>query len=429
MMRNLPIELGHVNTILLVLQVLLLALSALSGLYAVLIFVRAPGRRPRSLPAEQPEKKILVLVPARNEERSIGRLIASVQQADYPAALLGLVILADNCTDKTAAIARSLGAQVLERTDLTAQTKAEALKWALFGQNLLGGDYDAVTILDADSIVEPSFFRYIERDLRQGYPIVQGRRIGSNAGASAVAAAINVQYSFENRCWFLPHANRNRCVNMIGTGVAISCAHLRQVGWNICTLVEDSEFGIQSILAGAQIRYCDEARFLLEMPVTVKALWRQVRRWFSGLIDCARLYLPAVLKKVIHDKGGPAAGQLVCLLLPIGCVTGLVQFFLGPLIAFSLFGRQNSLQAILAATVLNELGGMAASAFVLFLDGRLPFQGGGRWKDVLLGIIFFPFSYLFYSFVFLYSFIWPKKTWDLMRSELKARQVRKGATD
>jgi cellulose synthase/poly-beta-1,6-N-acetylglucosamine synthase-like glycosyltransferase len=429
-MQAIPIHIGRFDLILLILQGLIYAMTAFTGLYSVLVFLRSPLRKPKPLTEERPVKKILALVPARNEQQGLPKLLQSLAGVDYPKALLHVIVLADNCQDKTADIARAAGVKVLERHDLSRQTKADALRWAFLDQDLLNQGYDAITILDADSTVDPAFFRHTERKLREGAQVVQGQRMASNTAATAITSMVSIQYSFESRFWLLPHANTDRSVNMFGTGVTITCQHLQAIGWNISTLVEDSEFGIQTMLAGVQVHYCDEAQTSLELPRTVKALWRQMRRWFSGNLDCARLYLPAVAKKVAKDRGGHATILLVLLLLPFNCIFGLIQCVLGPLVAYSLFGSRHSLEIILLGFVFNQILGMAGAVLILLFDGRLPSQNSSEhWKYLWKGIVLFPFSYIFYSVIFLYSFIFPKKSWELSRANMKARQMHKELTD
>jgi cellulose synthase/poly-beta-1,6-N-acetylglucosamine synthase-like glycosyltransferase len=429
-MLAISIQIGHFDIVLLILQGLIYTMTAFTGLYSVLVFLRSPLRRAQPVPEETPVKRILVLVPARNEQRGLPKLLKSLAGVDYPKTLLDVVVLADNCQDKTADVARAAGVKVLERHDLSRQTKADALRWAFQDQDLLSQGYDAITILDADSTVDPSFFRHTERKLREGAQVVQGQRLASNTAATAITSMGSIQYSFENRFWLLPHANANRSVNMFGTGVTITCQHLQTLGWNISTLVEDSEFGIHTMLAGVQVHYCDEAQTRLELPHTIKALWRQMRRWFSGNIECARLYLPAVVKKVAKDRGGHATILLVLLLLPFNCIFGLIQCILGPLFAYSLLGSRRSLELILFGFLINQLVGMAGAILILLFDGRLPSQNANEhWKYLWKGILLFPFSYIFYSIIFLYSFIFPKKSWDLTRANLKARRIHKEASD
>ena len=82
---------------------------------------------------EEKNNKFMAIVPAHNEENVIGNLVESLKNQTYPSDLVDIYVIADNCTDKTAEIAKKLGAIVLERTepDKKKQTKGAALQWFL----------------------------------------------------------------------------------------------------------------------------------------------------------------------------------------------------------------------------------------------------------------------------------------------------------
>ena len=95
---------------------------------------------------------------ARNEEAVIGQLLDSLQNQRYPRECFDLFVIADNCTDDTAAVARKHGAIVLERQDKGHIGKGYALRWAF--ERIIGrwGDrYDAVVLFDADNLADPDF--------------------------------------------------------------------------------------------------------------------------------------------------------------------------------------------------------------------------------------------------------------------------------
>lgn len=395
------------NIALILLQMLLPILSILTSIYFLCIFLSSPRRVVRPVPQEPPATRFLVIIAARNESPVIAKSLKSLRSIRYPRELLDVVVVADNCTDNTADIARQYGAQVLERHDLSRQSKASALGWAFKDQKLLERDYDAITLLDADNLIDPDYFLHVDRKLREGAIIVQGRRQASNAAASGIAAVLSIIYSFENRLWYLPHANRNRSTMMYGTGATIRRDHLQRIGWNIRTLVEDAEFSIQSILAGANILYCDEAVVHVMIPTTVLASWQQLRRWFSGQIHCGRIHLPAIWRKVRQDRGGTAVVLLITMIIPFNCTMGLVQLFLGPITAIQLLGGQVQIAAILLGLLVNHIVVMFGAILILLLDNRLHPR---LWK----GIALFPLLHPFYGFVYLVSYFCPEKTWKLM---------------
>ena len=403
-----PLDVSIIIIVLILLQIILPMVSILTSLYFAYMFLSKPQRNKHGIPPGDPASRILVLIPARNEENVIHRVLASLRQADYPERLLQVLVIADNCSDRTAEIAREAGFAVLERHDLSAQSKAHALHWAFYDQGLLDAGFDAITLLDADSVIRPDFFRHVDGKLRQGARVIQGSRRPLNPGASIFSAVMSITYAFENRLWYVPHANHGLSTMIVGTGVTISCAHLRLIGWDIRTLVEDAEFTIQSVLAGERVHYCDEAVILAELPVTFRMLWRQLRRWFSGHIACGRFYLPAIWRKVRSERGGQASILLVNLIIPFTCTIGLLQILLGLASTYQLVGGRTSLPAILSGLLLNQLVGMAAALIVLLLDGCFT---NHCFRTYWKGILFFPYLGVFLGVIYLVSYIHPKKVW------------------
>ena len=83
----------------------------------------------RRFPPAKRNHKYAVLVAARNEEAVLGNLIDSIRAQDYPSHLVTIFVAADNCTDRTAQIAREKGAVCYERFDTEHRTKGYALQF------------------------------------------------------------------------------------------------------------------------------------------------------------------------------------------------------------------------------------------------------------------------------------------------------------
>lgn len=118
------------------------------------------GKKEQETGEEPPLHRFAAIVCARNEEHVIGELIASLKAQDYPASLLDIYVLADNCTDGTAQAAREAGAIVYERADTAHVGKGYALDY-LFKRLMASSaaQYDAYLVFDADNIVHKGFVR------------------------------------------------------------------------------------------------------------------------------------------------------------------------------------------------------------------------------------------------------------------------------
>jgi cellulose synthase/poly-beta-1,6-N-acetylglucosamine synthase-like glycosyltransferase len=116
-----------------------------------------------------PGARFVVLIPAHNEELLLGKVLKKLGEQDYPATHWEMVVIADNCEDGTAAIAREAGGRVFERHDLENRGKGQALNWLMTGAlRAWERPYDAVVVLDADSVVNPDFLWFMNEELGRG---------------------------------------------------------------------------------------------------------------------------------------------------------------------------------------------------------------------------------------------------------------------
>ena len=117
------------------------------------------------------ERRFAVLVPAHNEENTVSRCISSLNKQNYPSGLIDIIVIADNCTDRTAEVVREHNITCFERHEPRLRGKGQALNWAL---NLIQlDDFDAVVFIDADAVVDESFFLYMNTHLERGSLVIQ----------------------------------------------------------------------------------------------------------------------------------------------------------------------------------------------------------------------------------------------------------------
>ena len=104
-----------------------------------------------------PQKTFAVIVAAHNESAVIGQLVDNLKMLDYPKELYDIFVIADNCTDNTAQIARDCGAIVHERFNDKERGKGFAMEWMFARLFEMKRKYDAVAIFDADNLVDKRF--------------------------------------------------------------------------------------------------------------------------------------------------------------------------------------------------------------------------------------------------------------------------------
>ena len=223
--------------------------------------------------------RFIIALPANNEETVIGNLIKSLQMQDYDKELFDIYVIADNCTDNTAKIARENGAIVYERFDETKKTKGYALNWFLSKMKVKKDDYDALLVFDADNIVDKNFLNVMNKKLCQGEVLVQGYRDIKNPTDTWVSGGYAIFYWTMNRLYHLARYNMGLSPLINGTAFMVKWDILIDEGWNTKTLTEDIEFALINISKGVKLGWAKDAIVYDEQPLTFKQSWKQRERW------------------------------------------------------------------------------------------------------------------------------------------------------
>ena len=231
-------------------------------------------------PYKGPRLRFAVLVCARNEDRVIKLPVKSVMMAKYPAGLRDIIVLADNCTDRTAEIARAAGAIVWEKTT-PSHGKGDVLAWGI-EKVIADGNYDAVAVFDADNVMSDTWLDLANAALLDGETAVTGCRHASNAKANTISGWYAVYWDMMNELSNRVRTNLRLSGKLTGTGFAFLLSALPPEGWKTKTMVEDVEFTVQHNLRGHRIAYIGAADYADEQPETAYAMWRQLRRWATG---------------------------------------------------------------------------------------------------------------------------------------------------
>ena len=232
----------------------------------------------------------MAILPAHNEEKVIANLIDSLKRQDYDKKLLDIYVIADNCTDNTAEVARKHGAIVYERFDEEHKTKGYALNWFLQQKIAEDADYDAFCVFDSDNIVDKNFIKNMNKKLCQGEEIVQGYRDIKNPTDSWVAGGYAIFYWMMNRFYHLARYNLGLSPLINGTGFMVKFDIIKPNGWQTVTLTEDIEFSLINISKGRKLGWATDAIVYDEQPVGFKQSWSQRSRWTVGHIQCMQHY-------------------------------------------------------------------------------------------------------------------------------------------
>ncbi len=239
---------------------------------------------------EDKQNRFMAIIPAHNEESVVGNLVESLTKQNYPKELFDIYVIADNCTDKTAEIAKKAGAIVYERFDDKNKTKGHALKWFLNKKIEEDAPYDAFCVFDADNIVHEDFIKNMNKKLCQGEDVVQGYRDIKNPTDSWISAGYAIFYWTMNRFYHLARYNLGLSPLINGTGFMVKFDVVKPTGWDTKTLTEDIEFSLKRIIAGKKLGWATDAIVYDEQPVGFKQSWSQRSRWTVGHMQCIQNY-------------------------------------------------------------------------------------------------------------------------------------------
>ena len=234
--------------------------------------------------------KFMAIIPAHNEEAVVGNLIESLKNQNYDKDLYDIYVIADNCTDNTAKVAKDAGAIVYKRFDETKKTKGYALDWFLKQKIEENAPYDAFFIFDADNIVHPDFIKNMNKKLCQGEDVVQGYRDIKNPTDSWITAGYALFYWSMHRFYHLARYNLGLSPLLNGTGFMVKFDVVKPQGWDTVTLTEDIEFSLKRIIKGKRLGWATDAICYDEQPVGFKQSWSQRSRWTVGHIQCIKEY-------------------------------------------------------------------------------------------------------------------------------------------
>ncbi|MCI8481542.1 MAG: glycosyltransferase family 2 protein [Clostridia bacterium] len=239
---------------------------------------------------EDKQNRFMAIIPAHNEASVIGNLVESLKKQNYSKELYDIYVIADNCTDNTAQIAKKAGAIVYERFDKENKTKGHALNWFLNKKIEEDAPYDAFCVFDADNIVDENFIKNMNKKLCQGEDVVQGYRDIKNPTDSWISAGYAIFYWTMNRFYHLARYNLGLSPLINGTGFMVKFDVVKPNGWDTKTLTEDIEFSLKRIIAGKKLGWATDAIVYDEQPVGFKQSWSQRSRWTVGHIQCIQNY-------------------------------------------------------------------------------------------------------------------------------------------
>ncbi len=276
--------------------------TILAGYLLILTFAATKAAHTTPIPEKTPPHRFLILIPAHNEERLLPSVLENLSQLDYPRSQYEIHVVADNCTDQTATVARQGGAIAHERSDLTQRGKGFALEWLLKRIWEAKIPHTALVILDADTVVSPNFLRVMSARLSTGEQVIQAYYAVRNPTSTW---AVSIRYIALAAIHYLRPQGRmvlGGSAGLKGNGMVFAADVMKKHQWT-AHLTEDIEFHMQLILAGGRVTFAPDAVVEAEMPDTLKGAQTQNARWERGRTEMARLYIPSLWREARKALG------------------------------------------------------------------------------------------------------------------------------
>ncbi len=306
-----------------------------------------PPAPPTTLP-ENPTR-FVVFFPAHNEEMVLGTVLDGLKHLDYPENAYRVVVLADNCTDATAEIARSKGVLVWERTNPDERGKGYALNWGIdklrnitkteANPDPVLAEFEAMVICDADTLLSPNLLRAFHTTIRQGGKVMQARYEVLNVGESWRTRLMSCALALVHIVKPLGREQLGLSEGLKGNGMAFVREIVERIPWEGASLTEDIEYSLRLCREGYRVQFVPSAAVWAQMPTTAAQSKSQRQRWEGGRYHLLVSYAPRLLveslktrSRILRDRAiemfiPPFAEMFALPILLLGLILGASALF------------------------------------------------------------------------------------------------------
>lgn len=357
----------------------------------------------RSAP-DHPRPSLAVLIPAHNEAEGIAATLHSIlPQLNV---LDQLLVVADNCSDATAAIAAAIGARVVERSDPVRRGKGYALDFGI--RRLAEAAPEVVIIVDADCLVEADGIDRLARVCSASQRPVQALYL-MHASSQATLQTRIAEFAWVLKNWVRPLGSDRLGLpcQLMGTGMAFPWELISKASLANAELAEDMKLGIDLALSGHPPAFCPDARVTSRFPETADAASAQRTRWEHGHIGMILAETPRLLIRAISGRDVRLLSLGLDLAVPPLSLLVLLTM-LAFAMALTLFWMGISVAPLAIVSV--ALGLLALSVLFAWL-------GWGRKILPISALLSAPLYVL--AKVPLYSRFWTRRQKEWVRTERK----------
>lgn len=272
---------------------LLAAIPLLTATAVMLLEVSLGAQPARQCegPLNEDRASVAVVIPAHDEELSIGATLERL--LDQEDGSRRFVVVADNCSDATAEIARAAGVEVIERVDDTRRGKGYALAFAR--SHLLANAPDCVIVLDADTVpVDGALARLAARSMHADRPVQAAYTIEASPEATPLRRFSAIAFYVKNVVRQLGISRAGAPAILTGSGMAFPWRIFATLPLETGHVTEDLMLGVSCSLAGDPPIFLPSAR-VLGQSSSEGGTGIQRRRWESGFFATAKAYAPRLI--------------------------------------------------------------------------------------------------------------------------------------
>lgn len=375
-----------------------------SALYlaALALLAMLPRRAYDAAPSRL--RRFVILVPAHDEEQRLPALAASIRAIDYPAELSSVLVVADNCSDDTARVARDAGFEVCERVDATHVGKGYALACGL---GRIAAPHDAVIFIDGDCVVSRNLLRVFNARLDRGDEAVQAHYTMETDGRSSTAAARGLALALVHLIRPRGKERIGASAGLKGSGMCLSRRVVDALGWQVFGLAEDIEQHVRLLRLGARVAFAPEAIVTGAAPRALAGARAQHRRWEAGRLAAARGMALPLLFEGFRRRSLACIDAAIELLVPPLSLLGAV--LAGGLVVGVGFG-------FAALSVVSAVG---ISCIVVYVAAGMALQRRG-WRAAVWGIVAMPVYATWKLGVYAQAIASKPRRWEATRRDAPA---------
>ena len=388
------------------------------------------------------KNRICVLIPAHNEEDVIFDTITDIiENQNYSHSLYDIYVIADNCTDKTAFLARKAGATVIEHIDKNPKHHmvGYALKFGL--KKLIEIDkkmhYDFMIRLDADNHINANFFNLMNDAYNCGVKIARPYESATNMTQNLFTKACGLYYIFDSRCSSRVRERLHLDAHVNGPGSLTDFEIIRKIGgYDTTTMCEDTEFNWKRMFEKVRCHYVEDAVVYEDLPSTFKDTLNRNKRLGAGNFRLLFKYTPKLFFYTFKNRNLSFIENwltylfipicpILCIWLPGFYIYAYIYHFLGGGAEFvgSILWFENvdwitytTALIITMISVLFVFCGLLQATLLVLSDYKK--MGAKRRRDLIGGVILFPIFTIIYVITITFG-IFSKPKWNKIKRNTK----------